>query len=105
VLQFILPLFRIATASRLCSTPAGAPHFLIERIFADGDYQDPCAAAAAATGKWIVEIVKRNELHKFVVLPKRWIVERTFAGSAAIEASRAISNAMPQPSPHSSAWQ
>jgi putative transposase len=26
----------------------------------------------------LFEIVKRNELHKFVVLPKRWIVERTF---------------------------
>jgi transposase len=26
-----------------------------------------------------VEVVKRNELHKFQVLPKRWIVERTFA--------------------------
>ena len=26
-----------------------------------------------------VEVVKRNELHKFSVLPKRWIVERTFA--------------------------
>ena len=25
-----------------------------------------------------VEIVKRNERHKFVILPKRWIVERTF---------------------------
>jgi transposase len=25
-----------------------------------------------------VEVVKRNELHKFVVLPKRWVVERTF---------------------------
>jgi transposase len=25
-----------------------------------------------------VEVVKRTELHKFVVLPKRWIVERTF---------------------------
>jgi hypothetical protein len=28
---------------------------------------------AAATGKWITDIVKRNELHKFVVVPKRWI--------------------------------
>jgi len=47
----------------------------LERIFADGGYQGPRAAeAAAATGKWIIEIVKRNELHKFVVLPKRWIV-------------------------------
>jgi transposase len=25
-----------------------------------------------------VEVVKRNELHKFVVLPRRWVVERTF---------------------------
>ncbi len=30
-------------------------------------------------GRWIVEIVKRNEMHTFVVLPKRWIVERTLA--------------------------
>ena len=30
-------------------------------------------------GRWVFEIVKRNELHKFVVLPKRWIVERTLA--------------------------
>ena len=52
----------------------------LERIFADGGYQGPrAAAAAAATGKWIIEIVKRNELHNFVVLPKRWIVERTLA--------------------------
>ncbi|MGQ0444438.1 MAG: transposase, partial [Beijerinckiaceae bacterium] len=26
-----------------------------------------------------IEIVKRPELRKFVVLPKRWIAERTFA--------------------------
>jgi len=25
-----------------------------------------------------VEVVKRNELHKFVVLPQRWVVERLF---------------------------
>ena len=25
-----------------------------------------------------VEVIKRNELHKFAVLPKRWIVERSF---------------------------
>jgi transposase len=28
---------------------------------------------------WTLEIVKRNEAHTFKVLPKRWIVERTFA--------------------------
>lgn len=37
------------------------------------------AEVVADTGCWTIEIVKRNELHKFVVLPKRWIVERTFA--------------------------
>jgi transposase len=52
----------------------------IERIFADAGYQGSTAAAALAkTGTWTLEIVKRNELHRFVVLPKRWIVERTLA--------------------------
>ena len=35
--------------------------------------------AAAATGAWNVEIVQRSDAHRFVVLPKRWIVERTLA--------------------------
>src|SRR3979411_707715 len=52
----------------------------IERIFAEAGYQGPRAVrAAASTGRWVFEIVKRNELHKFVVLPKRWIIERTLA--------------------------
>jgi transposase len=25
-----------------------------------------------------IEIAKRSELHKFAVIPKRWVVERTF---------------------------
>lgn len=28
-------------------------------------------------GQVNLEIVKRTDLHKFVVLPKRWIIERT----------------------------
>ena len=52
----------------------------ILRIFADAGYRGAHAALAASnSGSWIVEIVKRNEMHKFVVLPKRWIVERTLA--------------------------
>ena len=52
----------------------------ILRIFADGGYQGPRAALAAArSGSWVIEVVKRGEMHKFVVLPKRWIVERTLA--------------------------
>jgi len=37
------------------------------------------AATVAATGCWRLEIVKRTDAPRFVVLPKRWIVERTFA--------------------------
>jgi transposase len=52
----------------------------VDRIFADGGYQGPkMAKTVAATGCWKIEIVKRSDLHRFVVLPKRWIVERTFA--------------------------
>ena len=52
----------------------------IVKIFADAGYQGARAALAAAkTGSWIIEIVKRSDLHKFVVLPNRWIVERTLA--------------------------
>jgi transposase len=52
----------------------------IERIFADAAYQGPTVAKVVAdTGTWVLEVVKRTEMHKFVVLPKRWIVERTLA--------------------------
>lgn len=52
----------------------------IIKLFADAAYQGPRAAKVVAdTGSWQLEIVKRTELHNFVVLPKRWIVERTLA--------------------------
>jgi transposase len=52
----------------------------IERIFADAGYQGAkLATAIAKIGRWQLTVVKRNELHRFVVLPKRWIVERTLA--------------------------
>jgi transposase len=52
----------------------------IERIFADAGYQGPkMADIVAATGRWKIEIVRRCDLHRFVVLPKRWIVERSLA--------------------------
>jgi transposase len=53
----------------------------IERVYADGGYQGPKAAQAAArTGTWMIEIVKRSDVAiGFEVLPKRWIVERTIA--------------------------
>jgi putative transposase len=52
----------------------------LERIWADGGYAGQLIGWVAMTGGWILEIVKRTDkLPKFVVLPKRWIVERTFA--------------------------
>jgi len=33
------------------------------------------AAMTARIGKWRLEIIKRNDVPRFEVLPKRWIVE------------------------------
>lgn len=35
--------------------------------------------AVARTGTWTLEIVRRCDRHRFIVLTKRWIVERTLA--------------------------
>ena len=52
----------------------------VERIYADGGYSGTkTAAIVRSTGCWKIEIVKRSDAHRFVVLPKRWTVERTFA--------------------------
>ena len=49
-------------------------------IFADGAYRGATTAeAVAGTGCWRLEIVRRGDSPGFVPLPKRWIVERTFA--------------------------
>ncbi len=49
-------------------------------IFADGAYQGETAACAAAQERLRLQIVKRKPgSHGFAVLPKRWLVERTFA--------------------------
>ena len=50
----------------------------IERIIGDSGYAGPkMANLIKRTGAWTLQIVKRSDLHRFVVLPKRWIVERT----------------------------
>ena len=52
---------------------------LLKKIMADGGYTgDNFAQAVKSICGAEVEVVKRNELHTFAVLPKRWIVERTF---------------------------
>jgi transposase len=52
----------------------------IEHIFADGRYAGKKMARGVwHTGVCKTEIVKRSNAAGFEVLPKRWIVERTFA--------------------------
>ena len=52
----------------------------IERIFADGGYSgQKMVLVVWRTGSWKLQIVKRSSAPAFEVLPKRWIVERTFA--------------------------
>jgi len=49
-------------------------------ILADGGYRgEKFAKQIKKLIGATVEIVKRNELHKFIVIPKRWVVERSFA--------------------------
>jgi putative transposase len=51
----------------------------ITMIFADSGYTGKLIGWCLAMFGWVLKIVKRTEQHVFRVLPKRWIVERTFA--------------------------
>jgi transposase len=65
----------------LMATLFGMFPFLL-KLYADGGYQGATFQEALRTvlKQVNVEIVKRSDQEKaFVVLPKRWIVERTFA--------------------------
>ena len=53
---------------------------LVKKLLADGGYTgENFANEIKKLSGAEVEVVKRNELHTFAVLPKRWIVERSFA--------------------------
>jgi putative transposase len=51
----------------------------IKTVFVDGGYTGKLIGWAKDMFGWVVQVVQRNEAHTFKVLPKRWIVERTFA--------------------------
>jgi putative transposase len=56
----------------------------LQLIWADGAYAGSLiswlSAFTKSVGSWVLEIVKRPaEAKGFVLLPRRWIVERTFA--------------------------
>jgi putative transposase len=53
----------------------------LRHVFADGGYAGPkLKGALQKVGKFTLEIIKRtNAIKGFEVLPRRWVVERTFA--------------------------
>jgi transposase len=68
----------------------GAPLLLAEivrsfpwlrHVFADGGYAGKkLRGSLARLGQWTIEIIKRSDRAKgFEILPRRWVVERTFA--------------------------
>ena len=53
----------------------------LRHVFADGGYAgDKLRDAMAPLGTWTFEIIRRSDIAKgFELLPRRWVVERTFA--------------------------
>ncbi len=51
----------------------------IRHVWADGGYAGKLVTWAKKSLKVTLEVVKRTELHTFAVLPRRWVVERTFS--------------------------
>jgi transposase len=53
----------------------------LRHVFADGGYAgDKLRSALKGHGSWTLEIIKRSDTAKgFELLPRRWVVERTFA--------------------------
>ena len=53
----------------------------LRHMFADGGYAGPkLQGALVGLGRWTLQIVKRSDTAKgFEALPRRWVVERTFA--------------------------
>ena len=77
----------------------------LELIWADGGYNAwQVDAAVAGVPRLRLKIVKRSDdIKGFVVLPRRWVVERTFSWfGRATGASPRTSRTSPKPSPPSS---
>ncbi len=52
----------------------------VTNVMVDGGYTgEKFAQAIKGLIGADVEVAKRNELHTFAVIPKRWVVERSFA--------------------------
>ena len=62
----------------LSSFFAQSPRRRVKHIWADGGYAGALLDWSRKCWRCAIQIVKRSELHAFKVLPRRWVVERTF---------------------------
>ncbi len=68
------------TAAKELLARVAAAHHRLELVWADGGYTGSLVEHCLATFALVLAIVKRSDdMRGFVVLPKRWIVERLFA--------------------------
>jgi len=65
----------IAMVSHAKENLKDVKNFLVDGGYSGEPFSDSIKNLIGAT----VEIAKRSELHKFAVIPKRWVVERSFA--------------------------
>lgn len=73
------PTFRTAMAPR-ASLLRSARSPWLRHLFAEGGYAgEKLRTALKPIGEWTIEIIKRSDMAQgFEVLPRRWVVERTF---------------------------
>jgi transposase len=68
------------TAARVLLKQVGDAHHRLALVWADGGYTGSLVEHCLAAFALVLAIVKRSDdMRGFVVLPKRWIVERFFA--------------------------
>lgn len=66
-------------AQQLLTTFFGrGPRRRLKHLWADGGYTGALVAWAQRLWRCTLQIVKRTDAHAFRVLPRRWVVERTF---------------------------
>ena len=51
----------------------------MKRVWVDGGYAGALISWVKTFAGWTLEVVKRRPIPRFEVLPRRWVVERTFA--------------------------
>lgn len=86
-------------AAQALLTQVTAAHHLLALVWADGGYTGGLVEYCLAALALVLAIVKHSDdMHGFVVLPKRWIVER-FLAHLMRSPSRARLRACPHPGP------